>query len=200
MSIGHLITVTSLGPNPTLFLNKKTLFPCWQDISRHEGAGAEGNGAVGGGVQTLTRLVMLNWGLDGGDGGLDKDAKGVERGRCDHASYATLTSHPSSTASIHANAVIMQIERWPLHSKQKKFGQDKVTKRKLIEVLLDWQAGFTMTALRRLSHASCASGGPPKQRRFKKWQVSACNVLQHLQKTNSQITGPGPIKVGVPNY
>ncbi|KAF8225185.1 hypothetical protein L208DRAFT_1507116 [Tricholoma matsutake] len=190
MSIGHLITVTSLGPNPTLFLNKKTLFPCWQDISRHEGAGAEGNGAVGGSVQTLTRLVMLNWGLDGGDGGLDKDAKEVERGR-----YATLTSHPSSTASIHANAIIVRIHLCNMFNglsttlfssylpvikmsehygscsghpyeesdlnKQKKFGQDKVTKCKLIEVLLDWQAGFTMTAPRRLSHASCASGGPP---------------------------------------
>ncbi|KAF8223933.1 hypothetical protein L208DRAFT_1381274 [Tricholoma matsutake] len=190
MSIGHLFTVTSLGPNPTLFLNKKTLFPCWQDISRHEGAGVEGNGAVGGGVRTLTRLVTLDRGLDGGDGGLDKDAKGVERGRRDRASYATLTSHPSSTASIHANAAIVRIRlcnafdglsttlfssylpvikmsehygscsSHPDLNKQKKLGQDKVMKCKLIEVLLDQWAGFTMTALRRLLHASCASGGP----------------------------------------
>ncbi|KAF8239771.1 hypothetical protein L208DRAFT_1374597 [Tricholoma matsutake] len=32
-----------------------------------------------------------------------------------------------------------------------------------------------------------------------KWQVSACNILQQLQKTNGQIMGPGPVKLGVPD-
>ncbi|KAF8219874.1 hypothetical protein L208DRAFT_1545422 [Tricholoma matsutake] len=102
MSIGHLVTVTSLGPNPTLFLNKKTLFPCWQDISRHKGAGVEGNGAVGGSVRTLTRLVMLDQGLDGGDGRLDKDAKGVEWARSCKMSehYGSCSSHPYEESDL----------------------------------------------------------------------------------------------------
>lgn len=104
MSIGHLVTVTSLGPNPTLFLNKKTLFPCWQDISRHEGAGVEGNGAVGGSVRTLTRLVTLDQGLDGGDGRLDKDAKGVEWARSCKPPSTQMPPSCASSSAMHLTA------------------------------------------------------------------------------------------------
>ena len=42
-----------------------------------------------------------------------------------------------------------QIERWPLRGKQKKLRQDKVTKHRLLEVLLDPRHGFSTTTPRK---------------------------------------------------
>jgi hypothetical protein len=42
-----------------------------------------------------------------------------------------------------------QIEHWPLRRKQKKLRQDKVTKRRLLEVLLNPRYGFSTTTPRR---------------------------------------------------
>jgi hypothetical protein len=42
-----------------------------------------------------------------------------------------------------------QIERWPLRGKQKKLRQDKVTKRRLLEVLLNSRHGFSTTTPRK---------------------------------------------------
>jgi hypothetical protein len=42
-----------------------------------------------------------------------------------------------------------QIEHWPLRGKQKKLRQDKVTKHRLLEVLLNPRHGFSTTTPRK---------------------------------------------------